>query len=665
MLKSLSSGVSGLRNHQMKIDVLGNNIANVNTVGFKGSRINFSEALNQTLKNAKPGVGTGFINPVQVGLGMSTSSIENVFTQGALENTGVLTDLALEGEGFFMLKNGDSNLYTRAGNFFFNSEGKLVNQKGLAVQGWMLPLADSTGGLGLGNTSDITIDTDYVSPAKATQNVYLTGNINAGNQTVAEVWESPRAYIERAIVTGSGTAPTFPVTITADTNDDLSIVIQDNATSSIQGDLTLSAGSYADMDALVAEINTQIAATSNISNRVTAVNNGGTLEFQQVNGNENTTITLKDGTNTALATIGYADGDSDTAAIASSTTALNDLLENTSFANQLQNGDIIDISGTNPDGSVVTSTFTYGATNDGTTLGDLVTVLGNSYSGVTVSLSSGIIKMTDNVPGDSETTVNLANNSNNTGTMTFPGFTNTVPGNTGKATTSVLVYDSLGASQNLILEFTNTGSNNEWTWQATTTGDATIASGGTGRVTFDESGNLTSFTYDGGVNQLTLNPGNGAEQASILLHAQSTADSTGITQYDSVSTLTVREQDGNATGSLIGITIDRDGVISGSFSNGDIQSMARIALAQFANNVGLSDLGDGLYAKSIASGDPMVINPEADISTGIVSGALEMSNVDLAEEFTQMITAQRGFQANAKVITTADTILDELIRLKR
>ncbi len=665
MLKSLSSGVSGLRNHQMKIDVLGNNIANVNTVGFKGSRINFSEALNQTLKNAKPGVGTGFINPVQVGLGMSTSSIENVFTQGALENTGVLTDLALEGEGFFMLKNGDSNLYTRAGNFFFNSEGKLVNQKGLAVQGWMLPLADSTGGLGLGNTSDITIDTDYVSPAKATQNVYLTGNINAGNQTVAEVWESPRAYIERAIVTGSGTAPTFPVTIITNTNDDLSIVIQDNATSSIQGDLTLSAGSYADMDALVTEINTQIAATSNISNRVTAVNNGGTLEFQQVNGNENTTITLKDGTNTALATIGYADGDSDTAAIASSTTALNDLLENTTFADRLQDGEIIDISGTNPDGSAVTSTFTYGAANDGTTLGDLVTVLGNSYSGVTVSLNDGIINMTDDVPGDSETTVTLASNTNNNGTMTFPGFTNTVPGNTGKATTSVLVYDSLGASQNLILEFTNTGSNNEWTWQATTTGDATIASGGTGRVTFDESGNLTSFTYDGGVNQLTLNPGNGAEQASILLHAQSTADSTGITQFDSVSTLTVREQDGNATGSLIGITIDRDGVISGSFSNGDIQSMARIALAQFANNVGLSDLGDGLYAKSIASGDPMVINPEADISTGIVSGALEMSNVDLAEEFTQMITAQRGFQANAKVITTADTILDELIRLKR
>ncbi len=406
MLKSLNAGVSGLRNHQMKIDVLGNNIANVNTIGFKGSRINFTESLNQTLKNAKPGNGTGYINPVQVGLGMATSSIENVFTQGALENTGVLTDLALEGEGFFILQNGDSTLFTRAGNFFFNSEGKLVNQKGLAVQGWLLPLADNAGGLGFGNTEDITIDTDYVSPANATQNVYLTGNINAGNKTVAEVWESPTAFIERAEVTGTGTAPTFPLTITADSNDEFSIVVQDNATSSIQGDITLTAGSYADMDALVSEINDQISNTSNISNRVIAVNNGGTLEFHQVNGDENTSITLQDGTNSALASIGFTDGDSDSAAIASSTTDLNDLLENTSFANQLQSGDKIDISGTNPDGSVVTSSFTYGAANDGTTLADLVSVINSSYNGVTVTFSSGVITVTDNTPGDSETTIN-------------------------------------------------------------------------------------------------------------------------------------------------------------------------------------------------------------------------------------------------------------------
>ena len=178
MLKSLQSGVSGLLNHQRKIDVLGNNIANVNTVGFKGGRINFSEALNQTLSNATSGVGTGYINPMQVGLGMNTTSIENIFTQGSLETTGVITDLAIEGEGFFVLRNGDTNLFTRAGNFFFNSDGKLVNQKGLAVQGWLTANGTATGGLGIGNAEDIVIDTNYVSPAQATENVFLNGNIS-------------------------------------------------------------------------------------------------------------------------------------------------------------------------------------------------------------------------------------------------------------------------------------------------------------------------------------------------------------------------------------------------------------------------------------------------------------------------------------------------------
>ncbi len=665
MLKALNSGVSGLRNHQMKIDVLGNNIANVNTVGFKGGRIMFSEALNQTLQNATPGVGTGFINPMQVGLGMNTSSIENVFTQGGLENTGVITDLALEGDGFFMVKSGDSDLYTRAGNFFFNADGKLVNQKGMAVQGWMLNGQQAVGGLGVGNTEDLIIDTGYVSPAEATQNIYLSGNINAGNRTIAEIWQSPSAFADKAIVSGTAAAPAFPLVITAGTNDDLTVNIQDNATSTISGDITLAAGSYADLDALVTQINIQIAATPNISTRVEAVNNGGTLQFQQLNGVETTTITLNDGTNSALASIGFTNGDSDTAAIADGTTPLNSLLGVSTFSESMVAGDTIEISGTNPDGSVVTSTFTYGAANDGTTLGELAAVIQSSYSGVTVTVESGSLVVTDNVAGDSSTTVNLANGSNNTGSVTFPGFTNTTPGNTGTATTSVLVYDSLGASHNVIIEFTNTENANEWTWQASTTGDASIASGGAGRVTFDENGSMTSFSYDGGVSQLTLNPGNGADQVDMLLHAESSDEFSGLSQFDAVSSLNVRDQDGKSTGTLIGITIDRGGVISGSFSNGDISSMAKIALAQFPNNIGLSDLGDGLYATSIASGDPQILDPSAAATSSIVSGALEMSNVDLANEFTELITAQRGFQANAKIITTADSILDEVIRLKR
>ncbi len=664
MLKSLFSGVSGLRNHQMKIDVLGNNIANVNTIGFKGGRIMFSEALNQSIKSANSGV-----NPMQVGLGMNTSSIENIWSQGGLETTGVATDLAIEGRGFFVVKNGDARMFTRAGNFFFNSNGKLVNHKGFAVQGWTLDpnsTQQTFGGLGLGNTGDITIDTSYTAPAVSTENVWLSGNINAGNRTVAEVWQSPESFINKAIVTGSGAPPAFPLTINAGVNDQFTVTIQDNATSQIQADLTLTAGAYADMDALVAELNSQIAATSNISTRLEAVNNGGTLEFHQANGNVNTSITMTEG-NGGLAALGFNTGDTATAAQADATTELNNLLNVTNGLQGLVAGDTIEISGTNPDGSIVTSVFTYGTGvgQDGTTLGDLATVLESSYSGVTVSIDSGNLVVTDNVAGESSTTINLTNSTTNTGTVTFPGFTNTVPGHTGTATTSVIVYDSLGGSHNLVVEFTNTGNANEWIWAASTTSGATIASGGSGRVTFDDSGHMTAFSYNGGVSQLTLNPGNGAEQLNLLLHGEGSEEFSGLTQFDAVSTLSVRDQDGRATGTLTGISIDRDGLITGSFSNGEVTAMAKVALAQFANELGLSDAGDGLYGASATSGDPQILKPEDDFSSSVVSGALEMSNVDLAKEFTEMITAQRGFQANAKVITTADTILDELIRLKR
>lgn len=665
MLKSLQSGVSGLMNHQMKIDVLGNNIANVNTVGYKGGRIMFSETLSQTIQSATPATGNNFINPIQVGLGMNTTAIQNVFTQGSLEQTGVKSDLAIEGDGFFIVKSGNTSAFTRAGNFFFNAEGKLINQKGLSVQGWMNPDRDTIGGLGLGNTEEIIIDKTVTSPSKATENVFLTGNLNAGNRTIAEIWESPKAMIDKAIVAGTAAAPTFPMTITAGTNDQLNIVVQDNATSQLTGELTLTAGSYANIDALVTEINEQIKSTSNISTRVEAVNNGGTLQFHQVNGSETTNISIENGTNSALATLGFTDGDNDTASIVAATSSLNNILGANSFSQALQDGDNIAISGTNPDGTIVTANFTFGAANDGTTVGDLVSTIQSSFNGVTVTLEDGKIVVTDDAAGDSKTTINLSNDATNTGSITFPGFTNTVPGHTGTATTSVLVYDSLGASHNIIFKFTNTENANEWTWEAEAPGGAELASGQRGRVTFNNVGAITSFTHDGGVNQLTLNPGNGAEQLDLIIHSENSEEYSGLSQFDSVTTLSVREQDGKTTGELIGINIGNDGIISGSFTNGEIENLAKIAVAQFPNNIGLSDLGDGLYSTSLASGDPKVVNPASDVTTRVVSGALEMSNVDLSREMTELITAQRGFQANAKIITTADSILDELIRLKR
>ncbi len=544
MLKSLFSGVSGLRNHQMKMDVLGNNIANVNTVGYKGSRINFSEALNQTIANAMPGRGTGSVNPMQVGLGMKTSAIENMFTQGGLETTGVITDLAIEGEGFFVLRSGENQLYSRAGQFYFNEDGQLVNNKGLAIQGWMLNEGNKNSELGAGNLNDIVIDKNQVSQAQATQNVYLNGNLNAGLETVAEIWE-----LSESLTSGGS-----------------------NAT----------------------------AATD-----------------------------------------------------------LNSLDQTTT---PLVAGDTIDISGTNPDGSTVTATYTYTA---GDTVQNLLDAINSAYTGATASVSDGKIVMTDDAAGESSTTIALSNGTGNTGSIDLANFVNTTKGVTGKATTSVVVYDSLGASHNLVMEFTKTANNNEWQWEVVASGGETITAGGTGTITFDSAGNLSSFVYDGGVNTLEIDPGNGANSMSIQLDVDGNEKHSGLSQFESLSTLDVREQDGRATGELLGININRDGTITGSFSNGEIEELAKLALGRFANNGGLSDLGNGLYQKSIASGEEDIVNLQKGGSTSIVSGALEMSNVDLSSEFTEMITTQRGFQASAKVITTADQLLDELIRLKR
>ena len=540
MLRSLLSGVSGLRNHQMRMDVIGNNIANINTIGFKGGRLNFSEALSQTIGLAN----ATYLNPMQIGLGMKTAAIESLFSQGSLEQTGILTDLAIEGDGFFVLNAGEINVFTRAGQFFFDANGKLVNHRGLAVQGWMLTDQNKSLGLGTNNLSDISIDMNMVSEAQETKNIWLSGNLNAGLKTTNEVWT-----LGSALTVG---------------------------------------GSNADL-----------------------------------------------------------------------TTEINSLDQ---IATSLVDGDTIEISGTNPDGSTVTATYTY---TSGDTIQNLIDAINNAFSGVTATLENGKIVLTDTEAGESSTTIRLTNGASNSGRIDLANFVNTVAGETGKAKTSVVVYDSLGVSHNLILEFTKTGNEHEWTWVAKTTGDEKILAGSSGRATFNEAGMLTSFTFDNGDTQLKLDPKNGAEILSIDLHTESGEGRMGLTQFDSLSTISVKDQDGRAVGRLVSLTIDDKGVINGTFSNGENVSLAKIALAQVPNTGGLIHLGDGLFQASVASGPEQIKELDDKSITSIVSGALEMSNVDVSKEFTDMITTQRGFEASARVITTADQMLDELIRLKR
>jgi len=181
MMRSLYSGVAGLQNHQVRMDVLGNNISNVNTTGFKKGRANFQDLLYQQMSGAaRPTEEVGGINPKEIGLGMSIASVDTIHTQGSLQTTGVMTDLAIQGNGFFVLAKGDATLFTRAGAFGLDADGRLVNPgNGLRVQGWN---AQTVNGIEILNTSgaleDLVIPVGSKDPARATEQVFLACNLD-------------------------------------------------------------------------------------------------------------------------------------------------------------------------------------------------------------------------------------------------------------------------------------------------------------------------------------------------------------------------------------------------------------------------------------------------------------------------------------------------------
>lgn len=187
MMRSLYSGVSGLKNHQTRMDVVGNNISNVNTTGFKSSRVTFSDTLSQTLSGASaPTENRGGTNPKQIGLGSATSAIDTLFTDGSVQSTGVNTDLCLSGNGLFIVKDGNLSYYTRNGNFKFDKEGYYVNSDGLKVQGW----SATTPGDAIntnGQPSEICIPAGKTMAASATKVATFSKNLDAAEPRIASM----------------------------------------------------------------------------------------------------------------------------------------------------------------------------------------------------------------------------------------------------------------------------------------------------------------------------------------------------------------------------------------------------------------------------------------------------------------------------------------------
>ncbi len=227
----------------------------------------------------------------------------------------------------------------------------------------------------------------------------------------------------------------------------------------------------------------------------------------------------------------------------------------------------------------------------------------------------------------------------------------------------ITVYDSTGSPHNLQITFTKTATGT-WDWAATCA-TATVTPAGNGTIAFSNTGSLSSFTYPGGGTGITLTPTTGGAAFTVAINPGAINGIDGLASFSNPSNAVISSQNGYQAGSLQSISVDGKGVISGYFTNGVTRSLAQVALAQFTNPSGLLRSGDNTYLESANSGGPVVGFAGGTISSAITPGALEGSNVDISQEFTNMIVAQRGFQANAKVITTSDEMLQELVNLKR
>lgn len=703
MVRSLYSSISGLRNHQVALDVTGNNIANVNTIGFKAGRITFKESMSQLLQGAsRPAGNAGGTNPLQVGLGMSIGSIDSMLTQGNLQTTGQITDLALEGRGYFAYSSGEGNFYSRNGALQMDATGRLVSPtNGFTLQGKM---ADAAGNYPPGSRiGDLRIPYGDKSPARQTTEIKFSSNLDSDSHGLGTITHTNR-FLARA-----GDNNTLS-SLFDENGNSLGMRSGDVLTISVSGETPLRF--HVERESTLEDLRgaLQTYLSDNVNEFITVDIVGGTLEvnagFSADPINSLQISSSRPGSNSYVSNTfvfppSVAAGQTVASAGIRTPANANDLLADVfDAAGQslgLEEGDDININGSVGGSAISTTTGVYGLDPADpasiTTVADLIELIqvgfnlpatdGTIDQNPTVSINEPDVDG-DRIPagaivlrGQPEqafaiTSVSIsATNSNNeppapTRFNANMGFTAIQSArDTGVHDTSIVVYDESGDAHNLTMTFTHSGNPSEWLWEVTTIGGQEIIGGNRGRMTFGQDGSPSSFTYDDAATSFRFDPMNGSNIVSINLNVGTPGSFQGITQFRAPSSTVAREQDGYSMGRLQEISIDEKGEISGIYSNGVNKSIALIHVAEFNNPAGLMRVSDSMFAVSNNSGEAVLLRPGVSSSTKIKPGALEMSNVELATEFTDMITTQRGYQANARVITTSDSLLQELVQLVR
>lgn len=552
MMRSMYSAVSGLKTHQTRMDVIGNNIANVNTVAFKSSSVTFSDILYQTTSNASGAnatTGTGGVNAKQIGLGTTAAATKvSITSAGASETTGNPFDIRLTDKNstnFFIVNNGSENVFTRSGSFYVDGSGNLcMSSTGYTVMGWQV---DET-------TGEIRKDT--VSALRIMQEKNLTSAPEATTQ---------------ATIAG---------------------VLDENDT-----DVKNDAGRVMNLNFYD---NLGYQYTAKFAIKATGTDGKYTVELTSVLDSNNKNI-IADLDKQQIAQI---------------------------FGNYNENATL----------------GQYGLTKDYE-----YDSVSKSYTNKTTGEKFPINNATDN------STTFVGNNGSQVSiTEIFSGITTTIANNIKNATNNYKVaFDAQTGHATL------TGEQTSYDLEFDTSSGKFKSIGGENPSVMLNMGALSSaglINNNGNFQNITvdfsqcLNYENGGK-STIGADAGATDGKTGK---------------GRKLGAMTGIFIDTSGRIYGTYDNGNTELLGQIAVAQFSNASGLEKVGESCYRTTLNSGefDGIGVEISADGSS-MTTGELEMSNVDLSSEFTSMITTQRGFQANSRVITTSDTLLEELVNLKR
>lgn len=680
---ALMAGVTGLQAHQRMLDVAGNNLANINTIGFKSSKIVFSELLSQILKRASQPTGTiGGVNPQQIGSGVQIAAISPDTSQGNLINTNSPLDLAVEGEGYFVLSDGGQNLFTRAGSFAVDASSNLVDPAtGYLVQ--RIGTVGESDGFQTPGDSNTKIRYDVSMRASATTEIKVSGNLSA--DAVHETTQT-NALRSDITYTSSGANATGSTLLSG----------LDQFSGTFSGDGTITISGYKPAGTALGatpttDLTFDVDATTTITNLLTHLNtdDGGSVNEVQTltrdaQGTAGTfTITIGTETTAAIAYNAPLTGVGSIEEALEDLDAISDVTVTGALISEAVAATTFTFGGTaNTEGDVGAMTFDFDLCTGPTTAGSSVaeTVTGRAKRGVlgglaTASIVNGRIVLTDATAGYSESDLKLVySDAGSDTTLTMPGYFElaTVGGAQVKSF-NIIVYDSQGGEHVLSGAFTRTGTNSNL-WDLV----MTSISGNINDLTFDNrrikglsfNGSDGSFagldTGIGDTAQFTVTFAHDIANPQVItvdMGTQGLFD--GLTQFAQPSTAVAKEQDGYTTGDLSSVSVSNEGYIIGAFTNGLKKNLATIQLALFSNPSGLESVGNGYFTPSVNSGIAVGTQGMVGGAGTIHGSSLEKSNADVAGLFVSMIEAQNGYHANARTIRIANDMLKELTNLIR